>query len=227
MSGRIVSLDIIKGGESTIDVARMLPLSETSAMRNHSGDFIDDMLMIRGDADIFVTPVIRISRFYHVQGLDIAHPTAFTRRLGKRMRKRYLNLVKPLYIPHGALDVRAMEKVESPKKHVDLYTRSLSRSLMMRRRVKSAKKFLRRNRRGIVGTLAMMLLLTAPVLWYVKLSLEDGYAKLASLTRVTDVVEAKKVTSSARVSFERAHFLFLPFSWIPLEPVDLVRRASL
>lgn len=75
--------------------------------------------------------------------------------------------------------------------------------------------------------LASILVLSAPILWYVKFSLEDGYAKFLSLPAVTSLDDAKKVVASARNSFERAHFLFAPFSWIPISQVDMAKRASL
>lgn len=73
----------------------------------------------------------------------------------------------------------------------------------------------------------MAVLLSFPILWYVKVSIEDGYNKLLTLAHAQNITEAQHIIHDARTTFERAHFLFLPYSWIPLGPVDLADRASL
>lgn len=229
MSEKIISLDIRWGKGIAIDLASMLPLSEAHPIRHrNSDDTIDDMLICRGDADIFEVPTIVIGRFRSIETLDLTAPDIFSHSVssGKRHRKRHINLVNRLYVPYGSLDVRLMRRIVNEKRYNDLFTRSLSRSLMMRRTVKRGKRFLKRNRRGIIGIFATFFLLTVPVLWYIKFSLEDGYAKFMALSQVKTVSEAKELVTSARISFERAHFLFSPFSWIPIGSMNLAERAS-
>lgn len=177
--------------------------------------------------DIFITPVIRIDTFDDIRSADLLLPKKITRHMGGKKRKRYLNLVKPLYVPYGSIDVRQEQSIPPVRKYADLFTRPLSRSLMMRRRTKMVKRFLKKNRKGIVGTIAMTMLFVVPMLWYVKISIQDGYNKLLALPKVQNIAEAQNIVHEARMDFERANFLFLPFSWVPLETVDLAHRASL
>lgn len=60
---------------------------------------------------------------------------------------------------------------------------------------------------------------------YIAYGLSRGYETLASLPRVSGVAEARARIHSARGDFERVHFLFLPFSWIPIDRIDTLDRA--
>lgn len=152
MSRKVLSLDIQKGIHQYIDLVVILPLSETAVVRHrNTEDTLDDMSLSRGDIDIFEVPTIHISRFHRFENLDLAHPSIFSRRSAKgKRRKRHINLVRPLYVPYGSLDIRLMRKIPNEKRYSDLFVRSLSRSLMIRRQTKQIKKFLRKNQRGFV-----------------------------------------------------------------------------
>lgn len=227
MPKRILSLDIQTNKDGTLDIASMMPLSDLHVMRNHLGGFVEEFHIRTWDADIFLPPVIQIERCNDTRFSDLVLPTKNIRHIGARRRRRYLNLVKPLYVPYGSLDVRQETVISSQKKYVDIFTRPLSRSLMVRRRAKMVKRFLKKNRKGIIGTIAMTFLFVVPVLWYVKISVQDGYLRLLSLPKAQNIAEAQQIVQGARMDFERANFLFLPFSWIPLETVDLAHRVSM
>ena len=66
-----------------------------------------------------------------------------------------------------------------------------------------------------------------PVLSYVAYALTHGYSTLEAIAGIRDPQAIRSMIHSARGDFERASFLFSPFSWIPIDHIDTVRRASL
>lgn len=58
-------------------------------------------------------------------------------------------------------------------------------------------------------------------------ALSHGYETLQALSAVRTPETIRTMIRSARGDFERASFLFAPFSWIAIGPIDTVRRASL
>lgn len=70
------------------------------------------------------------------------------------------------------------------------------------------------------------LVFSIPVLSYVAYALSHGYQTLEAIADIRDPQTIRSMIHSARGDFERSSFLFAPFSWIPMERVDTVRRAS-
>jgi hypothetical protein len=97
---------------------------------------------------------------------------------------------------------------------------------MMRRTTKEARRWTKEHRRGIAGVVFTLVVTTIPTLLFVKYSVESGYEKLLSLRTLSSVVEVRETVRSARDDFERANFLFFPFSWIPSDTIDLADRAT-
>ena len=64
------------------------------------------------------------------------------------------------------------------------------------------------------------------MIFALKFSVENGYNRLLALSSANNISEVKNLIHSSRSDFERAQFLFVPFSWIPLEIVDTVGRAT-
>ena len=64
------------------------------------------------------------------------------------------------------------------------------------------------------------------MIFALKFSVESGYNRLLALSSANNISEVKNLIHSSRSDFERAQFLFAPFSWIPLEIVDTVGRAT-
>jgi hypothetical protein len=65
-----------------------------------------------------------------------------------------------------------------------------------------------------------------PVLSYVAYALTHGYQTLQDLAGVRTPETIRTMIRSARGDFERASFLFSPFSWIPMGQIDTVRRSA-
>lgn len=98
---------------------------------------------------------------------------------------------------------------------------------MARRLLLGMGSLYRLYRRRIILSLALICLVSIPMLSYVAYALTHGYSTLESLAGVRESQTIKSVIRTARGDFERASFLFAPFSWIPLDRVDTVRRATL
>lgn len=71
-----------------------------------------------------------------------------------------------------------------------------------------------------------LLLLSVPTLFYIRYNIEDGYNRIISLKDASNISQVREELTSARRSFERANFLFAPFSWIPFDTIDLAERAG-
>jgi hypothetical protein len=97
---------------------------------------------------------------------------------------------------------------------------------MIRRTTKEARRWTKEHRRGIAGVILTLVVTMVPILLFVKYSVESGYEKLLSLRSATSMVEVHDTIHSARDDFERANFLFFPFSWIPSDTIDLADRAT-
>ena len=96
---------------------------------------------------------------------------------------------------------------------------------MMRRSTKEAKRWTKKHRRGIIGTLLTLVVTAVPTLLFVRYSVEAGYTRLLTLRDATTITEMRTGIAGARDDFERANFLWLPFSWFPGETADLAGRA--
>jgi hypothetical protein len=95
----------------------------------------------------------------------------------------------------------------------------------MRRGTKTTKTLLKSHKKQILSVIVTALMVSMPMLFYVKFSLENGYKKLISLSSVVSASQAQEVIKSARADFERANFVFLPFSLAPIGPLGLANTA--
>ena len=75
-------------------------------------------------------------------------------------------------------------------------------------------------------TLVGFCVFSIPVLSYVAYALTHGYSTLEDLAGIRDPQTIRSMIHSARGDFERSSFLFAPFSWIPIAPIDTLHRAS-
>ncbi|MFZ2255136.1 MAG: hypothetical protein WAW59_06320 [Patescibacteria group bacterium] len=193
--------------------------------------FVDDMRRKRVTPDLSISKRIELVRFRTIPTLDLAltelvDPKPWQQKvLGLAPRPHTLDLVPPLDVPYEALDVRRYNAIPSRSTYPDIYTRRLPYSLMMRRTTKEARRWTKEHRRGITGILFTLVVTTIPTLFFIKYSVESGYEKLLSLREATTVTAVRDTVAGARDDFERANFLFFPFSWIPSGTVDLADRA--
>lgn len=70
------------------------------------------------------------------------------------------------------------------------------------------------------------IIFSVPTLSYVVYALSHGYSTLEHLTDTRDINQVRSMIRSARGDFERSSFLLSPFSWIPVDQIDTVRRAT-
>jgi hypothetical protein len=97
---------------------------------------------------------------------------------------------------------------------------------MARRIARESMRSVSRHRRQIVGVAITLAIVTLPLIWYTKYSIETGYARLSDLRNVTDIASLESHIRDARGYFERSELLLTPVSWIPLPLVSLVDQAS-
>jgi hypothetical protein len=141
MSQKTTSLDIQKGEGSILDIAQVFPMTATRTLDlARHGEAFSDILSINTSEpiDLREDAKIRINRFHTTETLDLAIPEVVdpTRweagLLDMVSRPRTLDIVDPLSIPYGALDVRR-DPILSTTTYPDLYTRELPLSLVIRR----------------------------------------------------------------------------------------------
>ncbi len=145
MSQKTTSLDIQKGKGSILDIAQVFPMTEprTLDLARHGAEFSDMVAVDSPETiDIHRDAIIRISRFHTTRTLDLAIPAVVdpTRweagLLDIVPRPRILDVVDPLYIPYGSLDVRREQITPRDKTYPDLFARSLPTALVARRLLK-------------------------------------------------------------------------------------------
>ncbi len=234
MQQKRVMRDIQRWGGEILDIRSVFPLTRTHAMKQ--GRYIttlDDIQKVASltKVDLSVKPVLSIDKFDTLATLDITHSdiiraTALTRKIQKLPeRKEIIDLVPPLALPYGAIDIRIYTPPKSEKKYADLYTRKLPYGLFIKRWTHIARKWSKKNRRGIMGVVVTVFVMTVPVLWYVRYSVERAYNSLSTLGSMLTLEERKHIVFEAKRDFEKSRALFTPFSWIPLSQVELADAA--
>lgn len=193
---------------------------------------VDDFTQKRTETlDISVPMRFHIDAFITLGTLDISsslllEKTALKRKLQNGPeRSMSINLLAPLSLPYGAIDIRSERKIFSTKKYPDLYTRKLPYRLLMRRTSREATRWMKKNKRGILGSVLTLFFLTTPTLFYVRYAVTDAYARLMTLSPSMTRIEMLETIHSARMGFERSHILFTPFSWIPEKHIKLARAG--
>ncbi len=142
MSQKTTSLDIQKGKGSTLDIARIFPMTEPRILdlARHGAEFSDIIAVDAPESiDIHGDAIIRIDRFHTTDTLDLAIPAVVDPSRweaglsGMIPRPRTLDIVDPLYIPYGSLDVRREQITPRDRTYPDLFARSLPTGLVARR----------------------------------------------------------------------------------------------
>ena len=108
----------------------------------------------------------------------------------------------------------------------DLFTRKLTYSLFVRRIKRSIQSFFVVHQKRIFLAMVAFVIFSIPILSYVAYALNHGYTILEKLADIREPAIMRDMVRSARGDFERSSFLLTPFSWIPLNQVDSVRRAT-
>lgn len=232
MSSSLISLDISRAPGSDIDISVFFPLTELGVDVNTGQEIVEDFLLPRPELDFSLNQRVQVDPFHTIETLDLALRELVDEgygrwgRISKPTRPQTINLLPPLeYIPYGALDIRREQPIRTKRTYPDLFRRSLPRSLRIRRNYQETKKYLRAKRRPILVGIATFLAICLPMIGYIKYSIDHGYRALASLGSASSLKDIQDAIRTAKGDFERAEFLFLPFSWLPGETVDTARRG--
>ena len=97
---------------------------------------------------------------------------------------------------------------------------------MSRRLIKGTRSLYLQHRKRLFLIAMSSIVFSVPILSYVAYALNHGYTTLEHLAENRDITTIRNMIRSARGDFERSSFLLTPFSWIPLEQVDMIHRAS-
>ena len=236
MSDKTTSLDIQKGKWSMIDITSVFPITNarTLDLARH-GEFLDGIIWgenTNNTLDVSGHKIIHITRFRTLQTLDIALPEVVNPALWQQWmldmvpRPRILDIVPPLYVPYWSLDLRHDRIIKKENTYADIFARTLPYWLFARRITKATQAYYSNHRKQIFLTIIGIFIFIIPVLSYVVYALNHGYSTLETITETRDPNTIRTIIRSARWDFERANFLFTPFSWIPLDQIDLIRRLS-
>ncbi len=241
MSAKTISLDIIRWPGSALDIARSFPIAVPRALDlARHGKFVDGIIRDTGSLrkiDLSIDTSVRLTRFRTISMLDVALPEVanLARRRGifqsTNSRPRRINLVEPLHIPYGSLDVRSgavVSKYENGirKTYPDLYARKLPTGLLARRAYKWTRSLYRQHRKQVLTVLFWLVVFSVPALSYVTYALSHGYETLEKIAHTRDPSTIRTLIRSARGDFERSSFLLAPFSWIPVDKVDTVDKIA-
>ncbi len=196
---------------------------------------MDDIIWIQdtdNTIDIAESAIIHITRFRTIQTLDIALPEVVNPALWKQWmldmvpRPRAIDIVPPLYVPYGSLDLRRDRIIKKNNTYSDIFVRTLPYGLLTRRIIKETYQYYINHRKQIYLTIIGILVFTIPVLSYIAYALNHAYSTLEHITDTRNPDTIRTMIRSARGDFERSNFLFTPFSWIPMDRIDVVQRLS-
>lgn len=141
-------------------------------------------------------------------------------------RPRAIDIVPPLYVPYGSLDLRRDRIIKKNNTYSDIFVRTLPYGLLTRRIIKETYQYYINHRKQIYLTIIGILVFTIPVLSYIAYALNHAYSTLEHITDTRNPDTIRTMIRSARGDFERSNFLFTPFSWIPMDRIDVVQRLS-
>ena len=216
----IISLDLRSGQGSTLDIASMFPFASTHAIRS-TKPILDTLKRGEGKTyDFSLSNRLSLRRFRTIATLDLSTPEFWrpwlltTKVLKIRPRFHTIDLVPPLTLPYGALDLRRGLPLLSERTYPDLYRRQLPTTLHIRREWKNIRKYAWKKRKSLLATLALLVSLSIPSLWYTRVLVEDGYARMSELRSIQDVEELKKLVRSINI-------LYTPYSILPSDTIEL------
>lgn len=227
----IISFDLQEGKGSILDISSLFPFASVHAIRS-TKPILDTLRIGAGRVyDFSLSYRLSLKRFRTLETLDLSTPELWqpnilsTRILKIRPRFSTIDLVPPLDIPFESLDLRNEVPVPSVKRYPDLFRRDLPISLHMRREWKHIRRAVWIRKKSILSTLLLCILLTLPSLWYTKVLVEDGYAKLSNIRVLTDREVILSSIQDSKRDFERSNILFALFRFIPNDQIRLVRMA--
>lgn len=233
---KTLSLDIRTDLDFSLDISGAFQISEVHAISNLTKTFLDPIFPTRDDIVLARNTELRVDDFVTLPTLDIIHPEILDSSFWQKkfpnfsLRKATINLVPKLDIPLDSLDIRTSKPIYSEKKYSDLFARKLPLSYATRRHARKffsfSKNFVFTHKKRIIWTFVSIFLLIFPTIFFIKFSLENGMKTLLSLRDAKNISEVKKKIHSAKNDFDRARFLFLPFSWIPNDSVDMLARST-
>lgn len=230
----LISLDIVQNLDDTIDVSWFFVMTSVQVTKMiRDAQMIDDMSWQRPTIDFSLKKDIKINPLRTLEIFDLLSQEVINAKyLWKNTlgdlpdRPNKINLLEPLYVPYGSIDMRSMRPIVSDKKYSDLFARNLPYSLFLRRQMKWTKHFWKQYKNRIIWWSLVTAILSAFIFWYVWHSVMQGYEKLQWLVYIKDPHDIRMTIRQSRDHFERANFLFAPFSWIPLAPVDSIDRIT-
>lgn len=216
---KAISIDIQKHLSANLDISNIFPKSELHAI---SSSFfkkkIDEFQLIRPEINLQKNQKLEIDNFETFGMLDLMYSD-----LSENPQK--INLVPHLDIPRDAIDIRLENPIKSDLKYSDLFTRKLPSRLIIKKFFKSCKFFWRRNKNFIIYGFSMFFAIFVPWILAIKISLESGIDSLKDLKNSTNITQIKQKIHNSRTDFERANFLFFPFSWLPIDIIDTANRG--
>lgn len=232
-----LSLDIRRDLDFSLDISGFFEISRVHAISNGAiKPILDEILPELPTLNFSRKIALSAGDFETFPTLDIYHKELIHSPYWQKkfpeiiLRDSRIDLVPELEISLDGVDIRELQAIPSSQKFADLFTRKLPLKQNFRRISRNffAKifPFLQNRKKQLIYTFASIFLLIFPIVFFVKFSLESGLHKLLSLRGANNFSEVKKTVYSAKNDFERAKFLFLPFSWIPVDSVDMVNRAT-
>ncbi len=219
----IISLDFFRNLSPTLDVSEFFLMSParptTPIVFSRS---IDDMLNAQQKIDLSLDKRAFVEEAKTDEWQDLSAQA----HILNAKRPHTIDIVPSLLVPYGAIDVRKDPIKPKKKRYADLFVRKLPRWLTWKRYGLKTRWFLYKKRYTFLSIALSFLFLSIPTLFYVKHNIEEGYNVLLSLKDAHNISEVRDDLTVARRNFERANFLFAPFSWIPFDMIDLAQRAG-
>lgn len=234
---KTLSLDIQTALQPELDLTGFFNFSKIHAITNGwFAPVLDEIFPSLPEISLAKNTKISAWDFTTIPTLDIAHPDLLASPFWQRKypelisRKRKIDLFGPQKIPLWSLDIRKGNVIVSDKKYSDLFPRKLPLALSVSKKFQKFSKnsfsFFTDHKKGILMTMATIFLTVLPIIFFIKFSIENGIETIASLKNSQNLSDFKSRVHSAKTDFDRAHFLFLPFSWIPIDSVDMINRAT-
>lgn len=225
---KLISLDIQKNFQPTLDISGFFEISEVHAI---AGGFLkptlDQILPELPTISLAKKVDLEVEKFETFETLDVIHPDVlkYNNFFKNYPRPQKISLISELKTPFSSLDIRSMKPIISERKYADFFTRKLPLPLRSRRFFRESQKFFYKNQKKIIYVFATILMIFLPMIWFIKFSVESGYNRLLLLREAKNFSEIKNSIQKSKQDFERANFFFAPFSWLPIETVDMVDRA--
>lgn len=178
--------------------------------------------------------ILQVRKLKNYKFLDLADGNLFFPPLWKmflrweRGRSSIIDLTPPIHAPYNTIDLRPMQRVETKKKHADIYSQKLPFFFQVRRgyRVITASTY--RLGVGIGVACIVLLFISLPLKWFLESSVMNAYLSMKDLHFSAPTVLAKEAIE-VRSTFEKARLYFFPFNVLlnnPLIQSDKILLAN-